>query len=39
MSYGIDVAEQYRQTGIFAGKILKGAKPAELCWNQPSSNL
>jgi putative ABC transport system substrate-binding protein len=30
MSYGIDDAEQYRQIGIFAGKILKGAKPAEL---------
>ncbi|MFZ1153027.1 MAG: ABC transporter substrate binding protein, partial [Xanthobacteraceae bacterium] len=35
-SYGIDVAEQYRQIGIFAGKILKGAKPAEFPVLEPT---
>jgi putative ABC transport system substrate-binding protein len=30
MSYGNNVPEGYRQIGIFAGKILKGAKPSDL---------
>jgi putative tryptophan/tyrosine transport system substrate-binding protein len=30
MSYGTDIAEMVHQVGVYAGNILKGAKPAEL---------
>jgi putative ABC transport system substrate-binding protein len=30
MSYGTDLAEQFRQIGVYTGNILKGAKPADL---------
>jgi ABC-type uncharacterized transport system substrate-binding protein len=30
MSYGSDLGDQFRETGVYVGRILKGEKPAEM---------
>jgi putative ABC transport system substrate-binding protein len=36
ISYGANLADEWRKTGVYTGRILKGEKPADLPIQEPT---